>query len=108
MNDVKRRYSEPVFYFNPKGNCFLDAEFITKSSIILHHQSQVPNNKGQIEFSFPNSNHIVSCDFDLSLSNGKYQLKFRNLKSEDEKYLTAFIKNKNLSTPIESISEATL
>ncbi len=108
MSDVKRRYSEPVFYFNFKGNCFLDAEFITKNSIILHHQSQVPNDKGQIEFSFPNSDHIVSCDFNLSLSNGKYQLKFRNLKSEDEKYLTTFIKNKNLSTTREPIPEATL
>lgn len=68
----------------------------------------MPNDKGQIEFSFLNSKHIVSYDFDLSLSNGKYQLKFRNLKSEDEKYLTAFIKNKNLSTPRESISEVTL
>jgi hypothetical protein len=91
MNKSRRKYKEPVFYFNPDGNCFLDAEYISCEAIILDINSQVPKPAGQIEFSFPNSDVIISCGYQTQNLNGKTHLKFNDLSSVAQKQISNFI-----------------
>ncbi|NUM59022.1 MAG: hypothetical protein HUU56_10345 [Bdellovibrionaceae bacterium] len=109
MQEPRQKYNEPVFYFNPNGNCFLDAEFITESSIILNPQSALPNNKGKIEFSFPNCDYVISCNFDLIISDERnYILRFKNLKNEDREFIARFIFDQNSLTKTQLKPEAVL
>lgn len=107
MHEPRQKYNEPIFYFNPDGNCFLDARFITESYIVLDPQSPLPHKQGKIEFSFPNCDYVISCDFDLmALDDESHYLRFKNLKNEDRKFLSDFILEKKYSTEGQADSEA--
>lgn len=111
MSEPRRTYREPVFYFNPTGNCFLDAESISHKSILLSPNSMIPEKSGKIEFSFPNSEKIVSCGFNLVQSeNNQFALELKSLKKEDKIILNDFISERNhlSKANIDGDSEATL
>ena len=100
MIQSRRKYNEPIFYFNPVGNCFLVAEYITQNSIVLHTDSQIPDTSGKIDFSFPNSDHVVSCSYRLVLEGGKYLLQFARLKTVDKLYIDQFIRKDEIVLPL--------